>query len=810
MNKIFNVNNERIPKSSTCNSNRLILGIRLAAAAILASGTLFAANASAETLKTSGDFKYINDGGEAVIKQYTGKASKLKIPAKIKKLKVKEIGYSAFKGNKKLKKVTIPEGVKLLTQSSFKGCKNLTEVKLPESLEKIYGYSFKNCIKLKKINLGSNIKVLGGECFAGCESLESITLPEKVTEIRTGCFTGCKKLKNINLENITFISVSAFENCTSLEGNIILDNVREVMHDAFNGCTKITGVRFSEALERLGSSPITPAENELRDVQGMGSSNTFGDCTALQNIEVSAANANFCSIDGILFGKSGEWLVAYPAGRTGEYTVPDKVKGIGDSAFMGSRLTKIILPDSVKSIFPAAFKNSAITEIRLPDATKGDVTYYGNDMYGNSIFDSCKNLVSFTFPEGMKTCKGIVFSGCTALKTVTFPSTMTELGGNLNNGMFSGCTSLETVNLPVGLHDIPHNCFKGCVSLKNINLENIGSVGVEAFADCRSLEGKLNLSSAGTIYARAFEGCTGITEASLPVSTSAIGVFPSPYTLSYEDYSEINDDNNPFGNCTSLANITIDENNSDYTVVDGCLYSKDMGHLISVPCAKTGKIIVPYGVATINPYSFYGSRAESVVIPSSTTAIAYNAFKDCTMKHLTIGNNVNRIDNADNTETKLTQGVFPGCTNLEDVIVNEGNNSYKSINGVLYSLRDDGSKTLICYPAAKKGKSFTTPKKTYIGCGAFSNCRYLKKLVISPKTSVKELPVIFNNCNGIKLYIPPVVKSFSHAAGKDPAGKYIEYNIFGNNCSRCKIYVKKKSAIEKKLKKKGISDYKYF
>lgn len=721
--------------------------VRIMAAAVVCAGAVFLTNAHSADAKKAGDYVYNKKGKEAIITRYTGKAAKVEVPARIKGLKVKEIGRSAFKGNAKIKKVTLPDNIKMIYRGAFEGCKNLTEVKLPEKLEKLYGHGFRNCVRLKKVKFGSRLKVIGESCFEGCSSLERITLPEKITDVRYRCFADCMKLKNINLENITDIGHTSFENCVSLEGNIVLDNVTQLWIDSFKGCTGITGVRFSEALEVLGDSSVVAKDSSLRDIKGVGSSNPFGGCTALQNIEIAPANPNYCSVDGILYGKSGEWLVAYPAGRTGEYTVPDNVKGIGSYAFMGSRLTKINLPDSVKCIYRGAFSESSIMGIRLPDSANTEVLYYGND-----IFENCK--------------------------------------------------CLENVVLPYTLKNIPDSCFKGCTSLRSINLEDVESIGMSAFEGCKALEGKLNLMSAEKIYVKAFEGCERITEVALSVSASAIGIYPDPYMYDIDEYIDSVNNNNPFGNCTSLSSITIDRNNDKYTVLDGVLYSKDMEHLISVPCARTGKIIVPYGVGYINPYAFCGSMAETVVLSGSVSEICYNAYADCRMKRITIGKNVERIDNAVN-EMRWRDGVFPGCSNLEEIEVKEGNSWYASVKGVLYELQDDDHKILACYPQARKGKTFTTPKNTYIASGAFGSLRYLKKLVISPKTKVRDIEVILNNCKGVKVYIPPVVKNCVARTITDRDAKNRNYAIVGPGCSKCKVYIKKKSVLAKKLVKYG-------
>ena len=58
-------------------------------------------------------------------------------------------------------------------------------------------------------------------------------------------------------------------------------------------------------------------------------------CTALTSIDVENANANYSSIDGVLFDKEKTILIWYPAKKTNSsYVVPNSVTTIGDYAFM--------------------------------------------------------------------------------------------------------------------------------------------------------------------------------------------------------------------------------------------------------------------------------------------------------------------------------------------------------------------------------------------------------------------------------------------------------------------------------------------
>ncbi len=52
--------------------------------------------------------------------------------------------YSAFNGNKTLKRIVIPEGVVIIQDSAFKDCSKLSSVSLPESLRIIKNHAFEN------------------------------------------------------------------------------------------------------------------------------------------------------------------------------------------------------------------------------------------------------------------------------------------------------------------------------------------------------------------------------------------------------------------------------------------------------------------------------------------------------------------------------------------------------------------------------------------------------------------------------------------------------------------------------------------
>ena len=97
--------------------------------------------------------------------------------------KVISIKSTAFRGNKTIKSVQIPETVMAIGASAFEDCINLERVNLPQRLTDIREFTFDGCESLKEITIPSRVKQIGQEAFAECVSMERIVIPASVTYI---------------------------------------------------------------------------------------------------------------------------------------------------------------------------------------------------------------------------------------------------------------------------------------------------------------------------------------------------------------------------------------------------------------------------------------------------------------------------------------------------------------------------------------------------------------------------------------------------------------------------------------------------
>ena len=117
--------------------------------------------ANKSNAETSGDYEYdILVHGTADITGYTGNETEVNIPSTLDGREVYSIGDGAFKGNTKIKSVTIPDTVKLVKDDTFMNCTNLSTVNLPNTLKYIYNGAFQGCTSLKTIKIPKMMNII--------------------------------------------------------------------------------------------------------------------------------------------------------------------------------------------------------------------------------------------------------------------------------------------------------------------------------------------------------------------------------------------------------------------------------------------------------------------------------------------------------------------------------------------------------------------------------------------------------------------------------------------------------------------------
>ena len=129
-----------------------------------------AAAACAET-KTAAPFTYEildEENKTAQIVDYnpprtsdSGAGIELVIPAELDEYHIIGIADNAFKLQRKLKSVTISEGITYIGSRAFSSCDGIIRLKFPESLTSIGNRAFSNCKGLMSITLPASVTNLG-------------------------------------------------------------------------------------------------------------------------------------------------------------------------------------------------------------------------------------------------------------------------------------------------------------------------------------------------------------------------------------------------------------------------------------------------------------------------------------------------------------------------------------------------------------------------------------------------------------------------------------------------------------------------
>ena len=352
--------------------------------------------------------------------------------------------------------------------------------------------------------------------------------------------------------------------------------------------------------------------------------------------------------------------------------------------FVDSTSTDIELPavidgKSVTSIRDSAFDSySSLTNIIFPDS----LTNIGKEAFGN-----CYSLTSINIPKNVTSIGKNAFFNCGSVTEITVDSDNSSYTSkdnvlfdkNMETLLICSAKKAGTYNVPNGVMYIGDQVFYDCFSLTNITIpNNITSIGNSMFFNCYSLTNLIIPDNVFDIEWSAFYGCTSLTTITIP-----------------EHVISIND--SAFSACSCLTEIIVDSNNHSYSSEDGVLFDKELQTIVCYPAGK---------------------KQESFTIPDSVRSIGERAFYKCTgLKSITIPDSVESI------------GViaFSDCSNLTEIIVDSGNNSYASQDGVLFS---KNLETLICCPEGKTGTFIIPDDVKIIEYGTFYNCNNLISIVI--------------------------------------------------------------------------------
>ena len=379
-----------------------------------------------------------------------------------------------------------------------------------------------------------------------------------------------------------------------------------------------------------------------------------------------------------------------------------------------------------------------------------------NGYKGNLVIPETVNYLNKTYK--VIKISTYAFDGCSDLKSIIMPNTITEIG----DWAFRDCTSLTSIAIPNSVTKIYYGAFMNCTGLTSVTIGNsVANIGARAFDGCTGLTSVMIPNSVTSIGASAFSDCTGIKSVVIPNSVASF-------------------DGNIFNGCTSLTDIVVESKNPTYDSRDNCNgiieTAKDC---LIIGCKST---IIPNSVTSIDGAFSRCSGLVSVTIPNSVTSIGDSAFFGCSsLTSVVIPNSVTSIGKYAFAQSGLTSIVIPNavtsigrcafgnCSNLSSAIFNAEkcakmdyafsffDGSFNStLNANLTSLTIGDKVTIIpqlsfAYCSALTSVSIPNSVTT-IGDSAFKDCSSLSSVVFNAEKCTEmgsESSPVFEGCTSV-------------------------------------------------------------
>lgn len=269
----------------------------------------------------------------------------------------------------------------------------------------------------------------------------------------------------------------------------------------------------------------------------------------------------------------------------------------------------------------------------------------------------------------------------------------------------------------------------------------------------------------------AFYDCVNATEIDLGHTVKTIGkyAFNCSFTSFYIPASVISINKYAFSFTQGkLTQYIVSEDNLYYSSDDkGVLFDKNKTELLCAPDCLEGAYTVPDSVVTIQGGFSGCSNLTNLVIGDSVTAIDSLSLSGCSsLQSLSIGDGIVKFGYSfsgaglDSLKTiSIGKGlssvdaggswnVFRGMKALEEINVCEENESFVSVDGVLYNKE---MTVLVAFPCGKTG-SFQVPDGiTGIRMNAFSGSAITEIIMPDSVTEING----FNKCVNLKTFTVP-------------------------------------------------------
>lgn len=606
--------------------------------------------------------------------------------------------------------------------------------------------------QIRAVVICSGVTTITYGAFRECTGITSLTIPDSMNSIEIHAFEGCTGLTSVTIPRRTCLRDGVFQGCTSL---------REV---SFNGSIPVWWEHnafwntpwFEEYLNK-NTLPLTlETESEITITED--NPTAWFSFRPAESGDYALALPSFD--DSLLpvrdaYGKQPSKKVSHrdgfthfrwtlEAGVTYYYRISSYFGG-GDSVTYQLKMTKYTAPTSGGFNYDGtvnwAFEESTGT---LTVSGEGDITYSSYAL--NEFKDS---IISVVIEDGVTGIGEYAFDGCTNLSSVTIPDSVTSIGrcafhstkwlqdkgdfpvwkgvlleyqGSAENvvipadagitaigeGAFYWNDKVKSVVIPAGVTEIWDAAFRSCTSLQSVTIgNNVTRIGKDAFGDCPKLAGVTIPNSVTELGEDAFCG-SGLSTLTIGSGVTTIGRCA-------------------FAACPNLTEVTIP---------DGVT---SIGEEAFTECPNLEKVTIGNGVTDIGDHAFCDcQKLNEVIFGSKVQRIGGQAFRYCpSLTSISLPGSLVELDG----------DVFSECPGLKSISVDESNESFCSVDGVLFNKHQT---MLLCYPASKEQQIYQIPESV-TSIEEYAFCRSSQLVEISiPDTVTRIGREAFYGCNALR------------------------------------------------------------
>ena len=506
-------------------------------------------------------------------------------------------------------------------------------------------------ISLKQAFLGEGVTSFD---FSGYKNLSKVTIPRSVTKIEARTFWDCSSLKDIIIpDSVTEIGASAFATCFSLESLVIPDSVTKIGEEAFYYCKNLKSINIPDGITSIGTK-------------------TFWGCKSLLNIVIPDSVTEYgeqvfyecTSLKRAILSKNAETITTdmfYNCKNLEEVIIPDGIKYISARAFWNTDKCNAQIPNSM---------------IRMNSYPEGNLTLPCRFVYDEA--GTFNRIEGYTYyhkggaddydEDNCPICIRTGECGDDATYKLTINGKLT-ISGRGTADYYDSNRELTSVVVENGI-------YYATVDTSGEKLKTV------KIAD-------------SVKWINGFEGCSGLKTVTLGKNVEG-------------DLSQ------GFRGDTSLETVTISDENPNFTVKDGVVYSKDMSTLVLYPQNKQGEVYeLPSSVKTIDEEALtYNQNLKKIILPENLE-ITYQENRNLSFAN---SKNLETVVFCKNL-TFIPSELMRNCPALTELTIPDGVEEIwdNYLNGAFADCKNLRKVTL---PASLKR----------IGYGAFDNCSQLTEV----------------------------------------------------------------------------------